>query len=345
MAVGRNDTDRVFDKYIAPTLRAAKISPVFMGRLEHNDDIDKRIMREIEECDFAIADLTYARPSVYFEAGYAQRGVPVIYTSREDHLTPQADDKFGNLRVHFDLLMRNIIRWSAPNDSGFPVKLAKRISKVVAPLLRQRQSDERARTQELQFQNISLSSRLGIVYEVFIRSLKRSRYRPLVEDDKIHPWVGRVPGRQALRLGVISVAPTFTQNDIEWAAQNTIQMLQSRFESFSNNGYNRQRWQNQWHGHRLPNLRETRHVTRTAARLFLCSLEKVSRTRIVKALPSYATDQDGLMRLDTTIPIHTFENTKWLPVSLVVCVIDGIKSEADAVERTRGLRGTLTGES
>jgi nucleoside 2-deoxyribosyltransferase len=125
MAVGRTDTDRVYDRYIAPTLRAAKILPVFMGRLEHNDDIDKRIIHEIEACDLAIADLTYARPSVYFEAGYAQREVPVIYTAQQSHLRPRPNDEFGNFRVHFDLLMRNIVPWSSPSDVSFPRKLAK----------------------------------------------------------------------------------------------------------------------------------------------------------------------------------------------------------------------------
>src|SRR5260370_24298991 len=101
MAVGRSDTDRIYDKHIVPTLRAAGIHAVFMGRLEHNDDIDKRIIREIEICDFAIADLTYARPSVYFEAGFAQRKVPVIYSSRADHLKPQTDGEFRNLPFPF----------------------------------------------------------------------------------------------------------------------------------------------------------------------------------------------------------------------------------------------------
>jgi hypothetical protein len=55
MAVGRPDTDRIYDKHILPTLRAAGIHAIFMGRLEHNDDIDKRIIREIEASDFVIA--------------------------------------------------------------------------------------------------------------------------------------------------------------------------------------------------------------------------------------------------------------------------------------------------
>ena len=65
---GKSDIDRAYDDHILPTLRAARIQSTFRGRLEHSDDISKRIIEEIEECDFAIADLTHARPSVYFEA-------------------------------------------------------------------------------------------------------------------------------------------------------------------------------------------------------------------------------------------------------------------------------------
>ncbi len=32
-----------------------------MGRLEHNDNIDDRIIKEIKESDIVIADLTYGR--------------------------------------------------------------------------------------------------------------------------------------------------------------------------------------------------------------------------------------------------------------------------------------------
>jgi len=63
---------------IAPLMRRKKITPVRVDRQEHLDDINNRIIRELKQCDFAIADLTFARPSVYHEAGFAQRCVPVI---------------------------------------------------------------------------------------------------------------------------------------------------------------------------------------------------------------------------------------------------------------------------
>jgi nucleoside 2-deoxyribosyltransferase len=83
-----------------------------VDRIEHNDDIDDRIIAEIEKADLVITDLTYARPSVYFEAGYAQRAIPVVYTVRGDHFRARDADPHGNRQVHFDLKMRNIIAWS-----------------------------------------------------------------------------------------------------------------------------------------------------------------------------------------------------------------------------------------
>jgi nucleoside 2-deoxyribosyltransferase len=344
MAVGRPNTDRVYDRYIAPTLRAAKILPVFMGRLEHNDDIDKRIIREIEACDLAIADLTYARPSVYFEAGYAQREVPVIYTAQQNHLQPRRDDEFGNFRVHFDLLMRNIIPWSSPNDASFPRKLTRRISKVVAPMLRQRQLDDLARAEELRFQGLPLSSRLEFVSEGFTKALKRSGYRPLVAHSDVSPWVGRLPSHQTLNIGAISVQASFTQREIREQANHLFELLKSRFESFEGDGdadgYNRQRlqeyWQNTWHGHKLPRKADTRYVRRVVARLILCSLEKIPRGRLTTALPSYAADGDG--RVFTLNSPVVCSYMRSLPGSLAVFVIDGIKSRPDAIKKSEELK-------
>lgn len=106
MAFGRPETDRLYDRAIVPTLDAVNLQAVRVDRVEHNGDIDDRIIQELKECRLAIADLTFTRPSVYFEAGYAQRVVPVIYTVRKDHFDRGAPD---TARVHFDLQMRNIV--------------------------------------------------------------------------------------------------------------------------------------------------------------------------------------------------------------------------------------------
>ena len=110
MAFDYDDTDRIYSVF-ERLLRSMGITAVRVDRIEHNDDIDNRIIQEIEQANFVLAGcLTYARPSVYFEAGYAQRAVPVVYTCRRDHFRPRVDDPNGNVRVDFDISkMKNIV--------------------------------------------------------------------------------------------------------------------------------------------------------------------------------------------------------------------------------------------
>jgi nucleoside 2-deoxyribosyltransferase len=85
MAFGQKDTDAIF-RALRKTLGPLGVNAQRVDRIEHNDNIDTRIISEIEAADLVIADLTYARPSVYFEAGYAQRAIrsssrPEVVTS------------------------------------------------------------------------------------------------------------------------------------------------------------------------------------------------------------------------------------------------------------------------
>jgi nucleoside 2-deoxyribosyltransferase len=134
-AFGRDDVDAIFDHVIKPLLRKGlHIIPLRVDRVEHNDDIDDKIFELLDQADFCIADLTYARPSVYYEAGYAfGKGKPVIYIARKDHLKAVDSDPHGLFRIHFDLQMKNVIPWSEPNE-GFKKRLAARIRVVTRPL-------------------------------------------------------------------------------------------------------------------------------------------------------------------------------------------------------------------
>jgi nucleoside 2-deoxyribosyltransferase len=64
----------------------------------HSDNIIFRIMAEIKNSRFVVADVTEQKNGVYFEAGYALGlGLPVIWTVRKD------DAK----NVHFDTAQYN----------------------------------------------------------------------------------------------------------------------------------------------------------------------------------------------------------------------------------------------
>jgi nucleoside 2-deoxyribosyltransferase len=167
-AFDRPDVDHVYDKVLRPLLRSLKISPDRVDRTEHNDDIDDKIIQLINACDICIADLTYARPSVYYEAGYAMGlGKPVIFTARNDHFVRDLrDDPAGNRCVHFDLQMKNIIGWpSADQAATFQKRLAARVKLVTKPILAKREVREKDHAEAAAFASASVSSRLESLKE------------------------------------------------------------------------------------------------------------------------------------------------------------------------------------
>jgi hypothetical protein len=197
MAFDRPDTDAIF-VVIKRALKPLGIVPRRVDRIEHNDNIDAKIISELEEADLVIADLTYARPSVYFEAGYAQREIPVIYTARRDHFREKDDDPHGNFYVHFDLKMRNIISWSSQNDPAFEQRLRARVVTVIRPLLR-KQTDVRSQNEAIAaFDSLSLGVKTERLFDVAFEHFKNLDYR--MKD--LHVRDHRPPNvRDALRRG------------------------------------------------------------------------------------------------------------------------------------------------
>jgi hypothetical protein len=64
-----------------------KFTIVRPDRVEHNDNVNDRIISEIRSCQFMVADFTLHRNGVYFEAGLASGlGRPVICTCRRDEM-------------------------------------------------------------------------------------------------------------------------------------------------------------------------------------------------------------------------------------------------------------------
>ena len=78
-----------------------------MLELEHNDKICDRIIVEVRRAQFVIADFTFQRGGVYFEAGFAAAlGRPVIWTCKACHFR----------HLHFDTRQYNHIKWEEASD-------------------------------------------------------------------------------------------------------------------------------------------------------------------------------------------------------------------------------------
>jgi len=176
MAFGRDETDKIYDKIITPLLRSKKMTPVRVDRQEHLDDINNRIISELKKCDFAIADLTFARPSVYYEAGFAQRSIPVIYTSRRDHFRPKPSDEFGNFKIHFDLQMKNIIPWSNASDENFMKRLNRRINYATGPLIRAKEMLAAEQIEINKFQALSLQDKIRRTLKACCTLIKGAKF-------------------------------------------------------------------------------------------------------------------------------------------------------------------------
>ncbi len=136
-AFDKKDIDEIYDKAIEPVVIELGLTPYRVDRIEHNDDIDNKILELIQTCDVCIADLTYARPSVYFEAGYfLGLNKPVVFTVRKDHFKPDGTDVHGIRRIHFDLQMKNIIGWSSTEHvKTFVAQLYSRLRLVTDPII------------------------------------------------------------------------------------------------------------------------------------------------------------------------------------------------------------------
>jgi hypothetical protein len=176
-AFGKKDVDIIFTKVIRPVLRTRRITPDRIDRVEHNDDIDDKILELIESCDFCIADLTYARPSVYYEAGRVLgKGKPVIFLARSDHFNPKEDDQFDNFRIHFDLQMKNIIKWTEPTTS-LRNRLSSRLNVVTKPLLEVLRENESQKQAEISFGKLPQQEKLLTIVQLTESALQKMKFR------------------------------------------------------------------------------------------------------------------------------------------------------------------------
>lgn len=174
-AFGKDDVDEIYKNAILPVLKSMKITPYRVDQIEHNDDIDDKIIELLLKCDICIADLTYSRPSVYYEAGYF-KGLrkSVIFIARKDHFSPKTEDVYGNFKIHFDLQMKNIIQWSLTSRiDTFKRKLLSLLKLISKPLLQRIEKDRKQEKDRLDFSRLSQKEKQLIIETQLLKFLKK----------------------------------------------------------------------------------------------------------------------------------------------------------------------------
>ncbi|MDO8137601.1 MAG: hypothetical protein Q6354_08175, partial [Candidatus Brocadiales bacterium] len=237
--------------------------------------------------------------SVYFEAGFAQRDVPVIYTCRKDHFSPRADDSYGNFRVHFDLQMKNIIPWSSASGSKFSEKLTKRINRVIAPLLRVKRTEQMEKLEAEKFAVLPLQERIEQILNICISRIKRIGYRgtrveavalsprfPLYTPLELRSWRREGELLRILSLKSGWLGTKFIKGEIHAVFVHVTSTLSKNqlgilYESLLRNPvYNVN-----------PGLKSGT-LRRLVEHMYICSLQKVPHSRVMTSLPHFRLDQE-----------------------------------------------------
>lgn len=97
----------IYKNAIKRAIKDSGYKPVRIDKVEHNEKICDRIIREINVCKFMVSDFSGHRGGVYFEAGYAMGlGRPVIWLCRESDIE----------ETHFDTRQYNHIVYTSEKD-------------------------------------------------------------------------------------------------------------------------------------------------------------------------------------------------------------------------------------
>ncbi|MFZ5432688.1 MAG: hypothetical protein ACOZB3_02840 [Calditrichota bacterium] len=264
-AFGHDDVDEFSKNNIEPILKTKNIKLLRVDRINHNKDIDDKIIELINECDFCIADLTYARPSVYYEAGRVHGlNKPVIFTARKDHFKDKPDDIHGNLRVHFDLQMKNIVSW--PNKS-FKKKLRSRIDLICRPIINTLVLDKQNLRYRKRYTALSLSEQRHRIYDLSTRWMKKLGFEDIHYG---YSGIGSfVIANKLSTRKVHTIIVVFTNNGMR---KNTLEIFQFHPNSIL------------WFKDYYP---KESHKLNVLSDVIFCSNGKTPITRIREALPQF----------------------------------------------------------
>lgn len=224
-AFDKTDVDKIYKNGIHPTLKSMDIKCRRVDKEEHNDDIDDKIIELIHKCDFCIADLTYARPSVYYESGFfSGLGKNVIYIARRDHFLHDKIDIHGNKRVHFDLQMKNIIPWNNPEQlAKFIQKLKSRINLITRPLLQKHEDKEKLTEEREKFERISSNMKCRTLTDFIKDKMIQSKW-VIVKSDFSSTWLPKnyLCFLKGKHICVIFVTASMTKNEFKFVDAHRI---------------------------------------------------------------------------------------------------------------------------
>lgn len=97
----------IYENAIAPAIESTGYRPYRVDAKPHIERIDAKIIAEIKNSRFVVADVTQQKAGVYYEAGFAHGlGIPVIWCVRHDDLD----------NVHFDTRQYNHILWKTEDE-------------------------------------------------------------------------------------------------------------------------------------------------------------------------------------------------------------------------------------
>lgn len=301
-AFGHDDVDAIYDRCIVPTLRKLSVTPLRVDRVKHNEDIDNKIFELLDSADFVIADLTYARPSVYYEAGYAAgKSKPVVYIAKHDHFKARDNDPYGNFRVHFDLQMKNIVSWTEP-DRSFSDKLVERVRLVLQPLERANRHNLTLETERVEFNRLPMYDRLGILQKTCIDQLHSRSFQSLPfgldgsngTTPTLWKYLRRFDNTRYQGVGIITTSSASKQF-LQYLSWNSLYVPSPNLPNFR--------------------LRESHYI--------VASLNSVPRSRITEALPNMH------LRNNTTLTSENSTSRGTQSNILYVHIIDGIKSVSE----------------
>lgn len=127
------EMNKNYSEIIYPLIKDEfSLTPIIISNEDPDVPVDVEILNQINLCKFMICDLTFARPSVYFEAGYAiAKGIKVLFSCRVDHNSDNLNFDSTKFKVHFDLRNRQITWWENGNKEQFKEELKNRIKNFI----------------------------------------------------------------------------------------------------------------------------------------------------------------------------------------------------------------------